>query len=182
MRSLNRSVLAGAVVVSTLAWGGAPCSGPEYRQFDFWLGQWDVATPDGKVAGTNSITAELNGCVLHEHWVGAKGLRGESFNVFNAVTKRWHQTWVDDAGNSLLLDGAFADGRMVLTGAAAGGKTLNKITWEARPDGRVRQHWETSTDAGKTWVTAFDGLYAKRSTASSGDGSRVRNVVKPMPW
>jgi hypothetical protein len=29
------------------------------------------------------------------------------------------------------------------------------------PDGHVRQHWETSNDAGKTWTTAFDDFYSK---------------------
>jgi hypothetical protein len=32
-----------------------PCSAPEHRQFDFWLGEWQVTGPSGKVAGTNSI-------------------------------------------------------------------------------------------------------------------------------
>jgi hypothetical protein len=30
------------------------------------------------------------------------------------------------------------------------------------PDGRVRQHWETSKDGGATWTTAFDGYYRRR--------------------
>jgi tetratricopeptide (TPR) repeat protein len=25
-----------------------PCSGAEYRQFDFWLGEWDVFNPNGQ--------------------------------------------------------------------------------------------------------------------------------------
>ena len=31
----------------------APCTAPEHRQFDFWIGEWPVKTPDGKVAGAN---------------------------------------------------------------------------------------------------------------------------------
>jgi len=27
------------------------CSGPEYRQFDFWIGKFEVRTPDGEIAG-----------------------------------------------------------------------------------------------------------------------------------
>ena len=33
-----------------------PCSRPEFRQFDFWLGDWDVTTPD---AGTVSEPCQL---------------------------------------------------------------------------------------------------------------------------
>lgn len=32
-----------------------------------------------------------------------------------------------------------------------------RITWTPNADGTVRQHWEQSTDGGKTWTTAFDG-------------------------
>jgi hypothetical protein len=32
-----------------------PCSAPAYRQFDFWLGDWKVRRPDGKIAGANRI-------------------------------------------------------------------------------------------------------------------------------
>jgi hypothetical protein len=29
--------------------------------------------------------------------------------------------------------------------------------------GKVRQHWESSQDAGRTWKTVFDGLYTPRA-------------------
>ncbi|MEQ1516386.1 MAG: hypothetical protein ABL931_07860, partial [Usitatibacteraceae bacterium] len=45
-----------------------PCLSIENRQFDFWIGDWDVTTPDGKLAGTNLIKPILAGCVLHENW------------------------------------------------------------------------------------------------------------------
>ncbi|MFI5183972.1 MAG: hypothetical protein ACHQNV_06220, partial [Vicinamibacteria bacterium] len=35
-----------------------PCSASEYRQFDFWLGDWDVYE-NGKAAGTNRVTREF---------------------------------------------------------------------------------------------------------------------------
>ena len=37
-----------------------PCKfAPEYRQFDFWVGEWDV-TWNGKQAGTSSIQGDVN--------------------------------------------------------------------------------------------------------------------------
>jgi hypothetical protein len=140
------------------------CATPEFRQFDFWLGNWAVTDPKGNVAGKNLITLEQGGCVLHEHWTGSKGGTGESFNLYDGATLRWHQTWVDNGGTLLLLDGGLVDGRMVLTGKGLGLKgesVTNRIVWEKLADGRVRQTWTVSADGGATWTTSFDGYYAK---------------------
>src|SRR5512138_297492 len=93
-----------------------PCATAEHRQFDFWLGEWNVVNAKGQTAGTNAITLEQDGCVLHEHWTGAKGGTGQSFNVYDATDKRWHQIWVDNSGSLLQLQGGLVDGRMVLEG------------------------------------------------------------------
>jgi hypothetical protein len=145
----------------------APCAAPEYRQFDFWVGDWDVFGPKGGKAGTNRISKEFDGCVLQEHWVGAGGGTGSSFNTYDRGTKRWHQTWVDNQGTLLLLDGAFADGTMTLSGKVLGPKgkeTLQRIRWsmiDGNPN-KVRQLWESSADGGKTWTVAFDGTYVRK--------------------
>ncbi|HEY3859922.1 MAG TPA: hypothetical protein VGM47_09995 [Gammaproteobacteria bacterium] len=138
-----------------------PCSAPEYRQFDFWLGDWNV-TNAGKPAGHNHITSEYGGCVVQEHWSGSGGSLGSSFNIYDPVRKVWHQTWVDNGGTLLEIEGGMKDGSMVMSGEqlqADGKKLLHRITWTPK-DGKVRQFWQTSTDGGKTWQTAFDGLYA----------------------
>jgi hypothetical protein len=165
------SLLAAVIAASGAQAAPAPpppaCTGPEYRQFDFWIGDWDVKNPAGQVVGTNRITRELDGCVLHEHWLGARGVPGESFNVWDANRRVWHQTWVDARGTLLVLEGGLDGGSMVLAGArpdtsAAGGKALERITWTPLESGDVRQHWQTSRDGGATWATAFDGRYVKR--------------------
>ena len=67
----------------------------------------------------------------------------------------------------LLLSAGFAggldsQGRMVLSDATdSGSAPIQRITWTPLPNGRVRQLWETSTDHGVTWTTAFDGLYGR---------------------
>ena len=44
--------------------------------------------------------------MLQEHWVGdRRRSRGSSFNHYDAARKVWHQTWVDDSGGILQLDG-----------------------------------------------------------------------------
>jgi hypothetical protein len=144
-----------------------PCAGGEYRQFDFWLGSWEVKTSDGSVAGTNAIDSILNGCVLREQWRGARGMTGSSFNTYDPPAGTWHQTWVDDQGGFLLLSGALEEGAMVLRGEMLDdeGLVTHRITWTPVADGQVRQLWEASRDGGATWSVVFDGLYARMVTA-----------------
>ena len=151
----------------TAAAGPAPCTAPEYHQFDFWLGDWNVVGTDGKAAGENHVVAIVNGCALQENWASVKGAHGTSFNIYDAATKKWHQTWVDDSGGLLLLDGELRDGKMILMGHRPSAKDrriliLHRITWTPLPTDRVRQFWEASTNEGRTWQTVFDGTYVKR--------------------
>jgi tetratricopeptide (TPR) repeat protein len=149
-----------------------PCSAAEYRQFDFWLGEWDVFNPAGQKIGTNSITSTNDGCVLLESWRDARGGTGNSFNFYETNTKRWHQFWVASNGNAaplsaaadgtpMPMSGGLADGAMVLQ-SPAGVKPRNRWTWSKVEGGKVRQHAEQSTDDGATWQTVFDGLYVKK--------------------
>ena len=72
---------------------------------------------------------------------------------------------MDGQGNLLQLDGAFNGGKMTLTGEtvdSTGASATQRIIWEQTAPGEVRQLWETSTDGGATWTTAFDGRYRKR--------------------
>ena len=142
----------------------APCSAPEFRQFDFWVGDWSVSKPDGTVAGTNHITREYGGCVVHEHYATPRGYSGESLNIYDASRGVWHQSWVDSTGLLLTLEGHLSGKSMVLEGAskAAEGPPLKqRITWTPNPDGTVRQLWE-SADARGQWTVAFDGIYSRK--------------------
>jgi hypothetical protein len=63
------------------------------------------------------------------------------------------------------MEGGYVDGAMRLEGPlqylAQGKTTTLRGTWTALPDGRVRQLFEESEDAGKTWVPWFDGYYTR---------------------
>jgi hypothetical protein len=153
-------------VVLAAQGAGSPsgCTAVEHRQFDFWVGDWNV-TVQGDQAGTNDVTLEEQGCVLHEHWAGSRGGTGQSFNFYDRVEGKWHQLWVDSGGNYLHLTGAYADGQMRFTGTAAGpdGKPqAQRLTFFRNADGTVRQLWETSADGRDPWQVAFDGLYRKK--------------------
>jgi hypothetical protein len=156
----------GMLALLLLAAGSASaaCDSPAHRAFDFWVGQWQVKTSEGKVAGTNRIQREYGGCVLHERYTTPRGYSGESFNIYDAPRKVWHQTWVDSDGLLLLLEGGIRDGKMVLEGQTVGADakiTKHRITWTQNRDGSVRQFWE-STDAQGAWIIAFDGLYTRQ--------------------
>ena len=147
------------------------CGSQEYRQFDFWIGDWNV-TSVGQRAGTYSILPIHDECALQENWQGAGdgGISGTSFNIYDRSTGSWHQTWVDSSGTLLLLDGGMKDGAMVLSGKRpardGSGMVLHRITWTPNPDGTVRQLWEVSRDDGSNWTTLFDGLYTRQAPAS----------------
>lgn len=150
----------------------APCASDERRQFDFWIGDWEVQGPKGQVVGHNRVEAILDGCALAEHWTSATGggaNDGRSYNLYNADLKRWEQFWVDASGSRLMLAGGLVDGKMVLEGrqdladAKSGVHRRERITWTPYPDGSVRQLWEFSGDEGKSWAVAFDGLYRRRA-------------------
>lgn len=158
-------VLLAATTTALAADAPKPCSGPAYRQFDFWAGDWVVTDPAGKQVGTNRIDVELDGCVLHENWAGASGYRGQSLNFFDRRTGKWTQTWIGTDGGALILTGGLRGKEMILRGEAPdakGNPALQRITWTPLDGGKVRQLWESSSDGGKTWTTAFDGTYAKR--------------------
>lgn len=150
-----------------------PCTSSQYREFDFWLGDWEVRSSTGQLLGHNRISRQHGGCVVLEEWKSASGGSGSSFNFFDQPTGQWHQFWVDatgtnwlssdKAGNPVTLRGGMRDGAMVL---ASHPDTLPSIgltraTWRSLPDGRVRQTFESSSDGGGTWTVTFDGFYQK---------------------
>jgi hypothetical protein len=146
------------------AFATAACEAPEHRQFDFWLGEWNVHRPDGQQVGTNSISRQYGGCVLHERYTTPRGYSGESLNAYDPGRKLWHQTWVDSAGTLLLLHGRFAGDRMQMEGETvqADGKVVkHRITWTPAPDGTVKQFWEAGSGDGQ-WKTVFDGTYKRK--------------------
>jgi ketosteroid isomerase-like protein len=157
--------------------GASPCSAPEYRQFDFWLGDWD-AFDAGKpaVVARTSVDRMLDGCALRENYEGSNGLKGQSFSLYDSSRRVWHQSWATNRGLLLVIEGRVEDGKMVLTGvdrAADGGERLVRGTWKPMNEG-VRETAVTSADGGNSWQPWFDLVFrphtsADRMSASAGD-------------
>ena len=144
-----------------------PCEFSDaHRQFDFWVGDWDVFTPQGQQAGTNSIQKNEQGCVLVERWQGGGGGTGMSINYYDPGKEKWVQQWVASGASVIYLEGSLnEEGAMVLIGELtnrSGQKNPLRGTWTPLPDGRVRQLFEQTTDGGETWTPWFDGYYVRQ--------------------
>lgn len=158
------------------------CSAPEFRQFDFWVGDWDVlpnpatrpanAPPPqpGQKLPRNVITKIHGGCAIHEQWEDGRGGTGESLNVYDRVTQKWHQTWVDSTGGLHFYSGELKNGSMVYIGEVPFGpaqKVLGRrtirVTFTPMGPDKMRQMSEALTSDG-TWTSGYDFIYTRRAT------------------
>jgi ketosteroid isomerase-like protein len=181
----NHSTKGGIVGIAETADTAEPpkpafCVAPEYRQFDFWVGDWDafdVENPAVKVAH-NRVDRILDGCVLLENYEGTDGLHGEGFSIYDAARGVWHQSWVTNRGKLLIIEGKFQNGEMILSGVDefAAGKTVIRGTWKPVSEG-VRETAVTSADDGKTWSPLFDLVFRPHTATSAADD---RNTVSKL--
>lgn len=156
---------------------------PVRRQFDFWIGTWDVfpwAAPPGQGPrlGVNVIEPILGGCALLEQWTDAQGRAGRSFNWVDRNLGNWRQLWIAEGGGTLdYTQGEFRDGAMRFLGwtlSPARTRVEQRLTFFAIHADTVRQLFETSTDSGRTWRPGFDGRYVRR-----GAGRLTREELAP---
>ncbi|MBU2491857.1 MAG: hypothetical protein KJ571_04475 [Bacteroidetes bacterium] len=142
-----------------------PCrNNPLNRQFDFWLGDWQVYA-NGQYVANSKIEYSLEGCLIIENYEAFSGYSGKSINFYDAGDKIWQQIWTDISGNVSRYSGELKDGKMYLWGEnidKAGSKSLVRMEFTPNDDGSVRQLYEGSNDGGKTWSIYFDGLYKKK--------------------
>ena len=136
----------------------APCSAPEHRQFDFWVGRWDVyPTGKDKLVAHSLIESVYGGCGVRENWVPLSNQPGGSLNIYVPEEKRWEQFWIDSQGSRAIFTGGWNGKAMVIQGKWAG--PLVRISYTKNADGSVRQFGEQSTDEGKNWAPSFDLTY-----------------------
>jgi tetratricopeptide (TPR) repeat protein len=147
-----------------------PCQTAEFRQFDFWIGEWDVHNPAGQKVGDNRITREQDGCLLVEHWKSGRGVEsGTSFNYFDIRDKKWHQLYLDNSGNAGAyppMAGNLVDNKMILVSDEKV-SPLFRWTWYVLSPGKVRQMAEQSDDQQKTWRIVWDSIYVSKAQHAS---------------
>jgi tetratricopeptide (TPR) repeat protein len=148
----------------------APCDyKPENRQFDFWVGDWDVSnTQVGSAAGISHVERAIGDCVIWENWtsLGNTGYSGKSYNIYNADFKRWEQFWVDNLGGVIHFYGQLKDGVMDFytedLPQSDGSKLKRHLQFFSLAPDRVRQFSQGSTDGGATWSVEYDLTYNRK--------------------
>ena len=116
------------------------CADPEYRRLDFWVGDWDAYEAEDRTRAVARARVDviLGGCALHETYEQADGLVGESFTTYDAPRKLWHQTWVTNRGQLLMIDGRFQGDHLTLEGPqgdANGQATIVRGVWMPQAGG-----------------------------------------------
>ncbi|MCP4138898.1 MAG: DUF1579 domain-containing protein [Chloroflexi bacterium] len=137
----------------------------ETRQFDFWLGDWDLSWgEDGH--GTNCVSSILDGCVIQEEFDGSPSipLKGISLSTYNARLGKWQQTWVDNSGSYLDLIGEFADGKMTLSREATieGKAVQQRMVFYNISQNKLDWNWERSDDDGESWQVLWKIHYQRK--------------------
>lgn len=141
-----------------------PCEGiAAARDFDFWVGTWEVRLEDGTLVGQNTISRRDGGCTILETWSGAGGSSGTSLNYYQPSRDQWRQIWTGSNGTLIDISGGLIDGVMQLEGTIEY-VAQNRIeafrgTWTRLEDGRVRQLFQEFNIGTNSWQTWFDGYY-----------------------
>ena len=161
-------------VVERASKNAFPCmSIPQAREFDFWVGEWDVY-PNGAntLIGLSKIEMVSGGCMILENWtaVGPMPNTGKSMNYVNAVTGKWEQFWLGSGGLTVnnpqkFVNGEYRDGAMRFEFEQldrSGKKQIGRFIFFNEGPDQVRQFNEVSSDAGKTWVTLYDFVYKRK--------------------
>src|SRR3954451_4305919 len=170
MRYMFVVLLAATALFAQNAQPVPPCAAPEFRQLDFWVGNWDLTWPGQNGApvghGTNHIMREMNDCVIRENFSddAKPPFRGMSVSTFTPQMKKWQQTWVDNQGSYLDFTGEFKDAQMILSRTAVGKKgqpvTQRMVFKNITPDA-FDWSWEASQDGGKTWQVQWPIHYSR---------------------
>jgi hypothetical protein len=153
----------------------APCIDPEFGEFDFWLGEWDLTWPAEQTGGrlgetgngTNHVERLFGRCGIEESFsTDDGGFQGHSVSVFDPAARLWRQTWVDSSGGYLLFTGRNANDRMELRTAPTerdGHTVVNRMVFRDIADNSLRWDWQRTQDDGETWADLWNITYSRRS-------------------
>lgn len=154
-----------------------PAPPAESRQFDFWIGEWTCTgeSYDGNgkaqpTAAENTIRRTHDGHVIQEDF-RMPGLQGLSVSVYDAKAGLWKQTWVDNQGGYIDLQGGFKDGRMVLQTLPKpkAPAAFNRMVFRDIAKDSFDWDWEASADGGKTWTLSWHLHYRRKGSPASGN-------------
>ena len=154
MKNLALSVFALSLVAApAIADTVSPnCTGENFRQLDFWVGDWDLKWQGG--VGVNHIQKSFENCVIEEHFNGQPSQHLQGHSVSTYANGAWRQNWVDNQGGYCdLTGGPQADGTFVLENVRENDKTpYRRMVFENITADSLSWHWQGSDDGGKTWA------------------------------
>lgn len=170
LRSDNRF----ASIIARATNNAFPCmTMKQAREFDFWIGEWDVY-PNGAnvLVGKSVIEIAAGGCFILENWTAVGGVpnTGKSMNYVNTETGKWEQFWIGSGGMTRnnpqkFVNGEYKDGAMRFEFeqfSPKGDKQIGRFIFFNEGPDQVRQFNEVSADNGKTWTTVYDFVYKRR--------------------
>lgn len=178
--STTTAAILGPLLLTALLIPGsaaAACSSPQARQFDFWLGKWDIQQKILQSDGTwlelpahNSVTSVMDGCALLERWRGkvkffwegmqhVESMEALSVRAYDPKSQTWRIHWMSSRTPTFgePFEGNFHEkhGEFFSTRQGPRGKQLSRIVFS---DIRKRSvHWELaiSNDDGATWTQVW---------------------------
>jgi tetratricopeptide (TPR) repeat protein len=145
-----------------------PCSADAHsRQFDFWIGEWDVYQTNTKnLVGHSIIQSISGGCAILENWTSLAGAHnGKSINYYDTVSKTWEQDWVGSSGDiQRYTNGKYENEKMTFTYTSTqnGQKVLGNFIFYNLGADKVRQFQDISVDDGKTFQVSYDFTYIRK--------------------
>lgn len=171
------AVTADSAVAETLAGASSEtvvtgnCTDPEYRQLDFWVGEWDLSwtQQDGSIArGSNTITlSPFGNCVIQEQFDGAPGMqfKGMSHSTWHKPSKLWRQAWVDNQGGYFSLYGGPNDDRTFALVMERPGNVgpHRRMIWEDISKDSLVWRWQGKPDIEGPWVDQWVINYARKT-------------------
>lgn len=161
----SRAIIQGGAVLPQRPVG---CTSVESRQFDFWLGEWDVSPGQSPVViAESTITLHDQGCVILENWRPFRNAHGHSINIYDATDGKWHQTWADASGTRTEYSGSVdADGVIRLDNLSPpqpGAPQARQRMNFQRVDANTMRQWGEALNAdGQNWTTTWSFTYRRR--------------------
>ena len=129
------------------------CSGDVAHALDFRVGVWDYRA-EGFDPGRTTVTKDVSGCALLEHYVDVKGGRSESLFLVGD-DGRWHVTTYDPSGRSVM------PGTVDKNGVAFYHSATDREAYRRGPNGTATFAGERSVDGGRTWSTWVTAVYTR---------------------
>jgi hypothetical protein len=143
----------------------------EARQFDFWVGEWDVnlrvrhddGTWEDRIRSVAKVYPILSGKAVLELWSDDRvaGIKGYSLRYFDRARGEW-VLWLNWPGEnrsgSSSLSGAFRHGRGEFFSTSQmqdGTERISRYTFSDITDDSLRWDDAFSTDGGLTWTNGW---------------------------